>query len=76
MAALDPMPAGELDKLAGLLERDYGQCVLGRAVLVEWLALQFERSQRVGVPDAEELASTLGADYKLWQAEAARSHSY
>lgn len=76
MAAHDPMPVGELDKLAGLLERDHGRCVLGRAVLVEWLTLQFERSQRVGMPDAEKLAGTLGADYKLWQAEAARSHGY
>lgn len=75
MAGPDAMPGDELDRLADLLECNHGQCILGRAALGEWLALQFERSQCVGAPDAEVLASTLAADYKLWQAEAARSQS-
>lgn len=64
----DPARKATLQVFADALETAYGPCLLGRAVLVDWLTAEFQRLAAIGAP-GYAAGQMVAAEYMLWQAE-------
>ena len=59
-----------LEIFADALEQSHGQCLAGRAALMDWINDQFVRLARLDAPDQMAIA-IIDAAYLLWQSELA-----
>lgn len=59
----------KFDRLADMLEDDFGPCPAGRQALLAWLQEQMERAERVPGAPASAVAAMIDGGYVRWLAE-------
>lgn len=62
-------PDDTVRRIADQLENEFGECVLGRPALIQWLNQLLDRLTQLQVP-SHTARDMIDSEYILWQAQA------